>query len=203
MTAKQRWENYWYHYKWHTVIALFLVFTLAVGITQCALRPRYDQNAVLYCDRVISDRASEALAEALSRRIADSDGDGTPRFEVYNVAYSSQSKVQQTDFANAQKIMALVSSADYVLYIVDSYGYDRLMLDDNMQLFEACGLPHKEGTAWNWQGSPLQAELAGAGLPEELFFCVRKVAGTAAERNADAAGRAQQALALINALMAE
>ena len=164
MTAKQRWENYWYHYKWHTVIGLFLVLTLTVGITQCALRPR---------------------------------------FEVYNVAYSSQSKVQQTDFANAQKIMALVSSADYVLYIVDGYGYDRLMLDDNMQLFEACGLPHKNGTAWNWQGSPLQTELAGTGLPEELYFCVRKVAGTAAEHNADAAGRAERALALIKTLMAE
>ena len=33
-TVKEKAENFWYHYKWHSIVALFLVITLVI----CALQ---------------------------------------------------------------------------------------------------------------------------------------------------------------------
>ncbi len=202
---KKFWENYWYHYKWHTIIALFLVITVGVSVTQCATKPNYDQSAVLYCDRTVMENTSLALELELTKRSSDLNGDGEPLFGVYNVSYDSDgTNPQNAAYANSQKLMVMISSADYVLYVVDEYGYKRLMTEDNMQLFETYDfLPDKDGTAWNWKGSPLQETMKDSKLPENLYFCIRKVAGTAAHGDEDALKRAEHAAELLKVLVEE
>jgi hypothetical protein len=204
MTFKQWLENFWYHYKWHTIISLFLVITCGVCITQCASRPNYDQNAVLYCDRTISDNTSAFLQKELEKRVTDQNQDGEKLFEIYNLSYDSDSVAPgQYTYANAQKLTTVVASGDYVLYVVDEYGYQRLMIDDGMKLFETYDfLPHKDGTAWNWKGSSLQKSLKDCKLPENLYFCIRKVKGTAAESE-EALTKAHLAEEMIQTLMDE
>lgn len=51
-------------------------------------------------------------------------------------------------------------------------------MQDNLSLFENLGLPDKDGYAWNWKGSELQLSLKDTGLPEDMYFCVRRVEGT-------------------------
>lgn len=202
---KRWWENYWYHYKWHTIIGLFLVVTVAVSVTQCARRETYDQSCVLYCDRVVFDSTALALEQALAKRIPDRDGNGTVAFDIYNVSYNANNTApQQAGFSNAQKILTLVSTADYVLYAVDTGGYNRLMNQENMQLFETYDfLPDLNGTAWNWKGSVLQKELANESLPKDLYFCIRKIDNTAAQTEEEAHRRAEEAAQLIQLLMKE
>ena len=198
-------ENYWYHYKWHTIIALFLVITVGVSVTQCAAKPNYDQSAVLYCDRTVMENTALALEGELTKRATDLNGDGQTLFGVYNVSYDSDGvNPQSPTYANSQKLMVMVSSADYILYIVDEYGYKRLMTEDNMKLFETYDfLPDKEGTAWNWKGSKLQETMKDAKLPENLYFCIRKVAGTSAAGDEEAVKRASHAAALLKTLVEE
>ncbi len=203
--ARLFWENYWYHYKWHSIIIFFLVFTLTVGITQCATNPKYDQSAVLYCDRTVMENTALALEAELTKRASDLNGDGQSLFGVYNVSYDSDGvNPQNATYANSQKLMVMVSTADYILYIVDEYGYQRLMTQDNMQLFETYDfLPDKNGTAWNWKGSTLQQAMKNSKLPENLYFCIRKVTGTAAAEDNEAVKRAEHAAAVVKALVEE
>lgn len=35
-------DNYWYHYKWHTIAAVFIIFVLLICIVQCATVPKND-----------------------------------------------------------------------------------------------------------------------------------------------------------------
>lgn len=42
MNMKQWLENFWYHYKWHTVVALFLIFTITICSFQFCQRKDYD-----------------------------------------------------------------------------------------------------------------------------------------------------------------
>lgn len=195
-------ENYWYHYKWHTIIALFLVVTIGVSVTQCAAKPNYDQSAVLYCDRTVMANTALALEGELTKRATDLNGDGQVLLGVYDVSYDSDGvNPQNAGYANSQKLMVMVSSADYVLYIVDEYGYKRLM--EEMQLFETYDfLPDKEGTAWNWKGSSLQKAFQNSKLPENLYFCIRRVAGTSGESE-EALQQARHAAALLKTLVEE
>ena len=196
------WENYWYHYKWHTIIGLFLVVTLAVGVTQCAMQPKYDHTAVLYCDQIVSDNTVAALEAELTKRATDENGDGQTLFEVYNVSYDEDgTSPQNPAYANSQKLMSVMSTADYVLYLVDEYSYQRLQEQNLFATHDF--LPDKEGTAWNWKGSKLQQSLKGKNLPENLYFCLRKVAGTAAEKDEGAGEKVAYATQIIQRLMEE
>ncbi len=204
MTIKQKIENFWYHYKWHTILSLAVAFALAVGVTQCATRVKYDQTCILYCDRVVPDNTVAALERQLQALVTDADGNGEALLELVNVSYDADSTAGgNLAMTNSQKLMAMTASADYALYVVDAYGYDRLMKQENMQLFEQYDfLPHQNGTAWNWKGSALQKALQGKNLPENLYFCIRKVAGTSAETDEKAQEQARLAEHLVQALIA-
>lgn len=42
MSARERIENYWYHYKWHTLITLFFVVVFTICTVQMCQRDSYD-----------------------------------------------------------------------------------------------------------------------------------------------------------------
>ena len=201
MTLKQWIDNYWYHYKWHTIIGLALVITLAVGVTQCATKTKYDSNCVLYCDRLIHDNTVVALEEQFEKRITDLDGNGTVAFQVYNLSYDSGgTTVAQSTFGNSQKLLATAGSSDYVLYLVDEYGYDRLAEQGLFETYDF--MPDQDHTAWNWKGSALQKSMEGKKLPENLYFCVRKITGNT-DASEEAKQRAEYAAFIVQALMSE
>lgn len=51
-------DNFWYHYKWHTIVILFVVFVIAVCAVQCASVTDYDLQ-VLYAGNHAFGRLSE------------------------------------------------------------------------------------------------------------------------------------------------
>lgn len=54
----RRLDNFWYHYKWHTIAALFVIVVISVCVTQCATNTRYDIQ-VLYAGNHAFGRTSE------------------------------------------------------------------------------------------------------------------------------------------------
>ena len=54
-----RWlENFWYHYKWHSLIAAFLIFTVTVCTVQMCRKESYDMH-ILYAGGHSFQRNSE------------------------------------------------------------------------------------------------------------------------------------------------
>ena len=52
-----RLENFWYHYKWHTIAAVFALFVIIVCTVQCATGTKYDIQ-VLYAGEHMFGRTS-------------------------------------------------------------------------------------------------------------------------------------------------
>ena len=79
----ERLENYWYHYKWHTIVAVFvLVVLLVVGLQMCS-KESYDAY-VLYAGDKELERDSKngeiplynTVLSSLGRVAEDYNGDG-------------------------------------------------------------------------------------------------------------------------------
>lgn len=51
-------SNFWYHYKWHTIAVLFVLFVVIICMAQCAGNTRYDIQ-VLYAGNHAFGRVSE------------------------------------------------------------------------------------------------------------------------------------------------
>ena len=76
-------DNYIYHYKWHTIIALFLVFTITVCSVQMCDKESYDVYVVYAGDYQVSKLVTNGdvaefvtFSKSLNRAAGDYNEDG-------------------------------------------------------------------------------------------------------------------------------
>lgn len=91
-------ENFWYYYKWHSIIALFLIFCITICSLQFCTKRTYDVH-VLYAGSANIMRTSEdgdipafnRLETALTARAEDYNEDGEVNLSLYTLAFLSDS----------------------------------------------------------------------------------------------------------------
>lgn len=77
-TSFKAWvENYWYHYKWHTIVISFFLILAIILTCQLATKEKYDITAIYSGPVQLNggqlEKISDAFCELLSE---DSNGDG-------------------------------------------------------------------------------------------------------------------------------
>ena len=95
-----RLENFFYHYKWHSIIALFLVIVIVFITLQNCTRTTYDAH-IMYAGgknvRVLSEGESEptyySLFSALERFVSDFDGDGERNVSFTDIYLPSDEEI--------------------------------------------------------------------------------------------------------------
>lgn len=97
----KRIENFWYHYKWHSLIALFLVVTITVCTVQLFTREKYDLH-VLYAGKSdIKQTASDGLSEhrilhaSLKLTLEDYDENGEVSLNLQTLFLPSAEEIEE------------------------------------------------------------------------------------------------------------
>lgn len=190
-TPRERFQNFWFYYKWW-VLAI-AAFAVLVGVTlwQTLTTPQPDVQVVLVTKDVLDEEAVKGLASSLTSFADDLNGDGRVLVDVENLALAQY--VGGTTYGmaetNTQKLMAYFVSADAMFYIFDDPCYTRYLhnlmdtADEDATFFaapgfEAAGIDPAEHY-WNWKDDPRRATPWGERLPEDLYFGVRALGGTA------------------------
>ena len=188
-TPKAKWDNYWYHYKWHTIGGLFIVIVATVLIVQMATKNNPDYTIVLATDTYTSDEACQRLQTELETYGRDIDGDGKVEVEIENLYLGSSDS--QYSYTYKTKLIAHLSSADMMFYIFDKASYDDNIANqetDGYQFFTPIGVSvnglEGDGRYWNWKSDALRTDPALSSMPENLYFGVRDVSGTASKQTA-------------------
>ena len=82
-SAKERIENFWYHYKWHSIVAVFVIIAILVCSLQMCSKDSYDVYILYAGDHEIKRTAEggsvpeyQRMLTALERVTPDHDGDG-------------------------------------------------------------------------------------------------------------------------------
>lgn len=138
-------ENFWYHYKWHTIISVFLVFVAVIGIWQYIDTPQYDYQIILYTSR--SD--TTALATALNKELCalgdDINGDGEVNVQIYNMSYGNMDSNSNFRNSQAQALRGELMSDRCFLIITDEDRFEQL---DQQGYFENSQLPDNNGKSY-------------------------------------------------------
>ena len=78
-----RLENFWYHYKWHTIAAIFALIVIIVCTVQCATNTKYDIQVLYAGDHVFVRTSPDGsypeyaqMTSTLADFANDSDGNG-------------------------------------------------------------------------------------------------------------------------------
>lgn len=88
-------DNYWYHYKWHTLIGGFFIILLLFMLGQCVTDTGHDM-VVAYCGstefmKEQTEHVREALEDAMPK---DYDGDGERYVEFVRYLYYSDEEIE-------------------------------------------------------------------------------------------------------------
>lgn len=96
-------ENFWYHYKWHTIVTIFIVIVVAVCTAQMCSRINYDVY-VLYAGGKAFNKSGEnseyeAIHDALKIVSEDFDenGENLPLFQSYLLPTSKEYSEKYAD----------------------------------------------------------------------------------------------------------
>lgn len=178
-TFSEKTKNFWYHYKLHTLLTAFIVIVLAITITQCATREKYDLEVMYFAYTPAIDVEMDKVEQYLEGFTTDVDGDGEVNVKVINCSVSDNNKdvSNVTMLSKVQSILAAEKSV--VVYIVDDKALEYFEKAFDFNIFAAgpYALDEKFYKA---------TEIEGIRLPEGLSIGVRIVKGTTFEGDDEA-----------------
>ena len=195
-TPKEKWDNFWFQYKWYVIGIVAVTVILAVLITQCATRIKYDYKVVYFSYSAVIDEHTAKIADYLKPYAEDTNGDGEVNIQVINVSFSNKSGDSQYRYSMLTKLQALLTGDENaILYITDSESYKYLDgISESGGLFE--DEPYKFGE--NFYKATESEELGR--LPEGLQISCRRIGDTTMESKKDAAVAYENAKKLLQKL---
>lgn len=126
-------DNYWYHYKWPTLIALFFGIFCIIGIVQMTTKDKIDVNILYTGPYVFSPREVgevEAAFEAVMSK--DYNGDGEMGAEFTNIVLLTDDQVREVR-QNAKTGSNSADAIDNV--VIDGNGLREAENSFNQQIF--------------------------------------------------------------------
>lgn len=122
---KKKWENYWFYYKIHTIVAVVLILVVAVLVKQCADRVEPDMTVMIVSKDVsLTETQLTSLENKLAKYTADVNGDGRKIVLCENYHMNDKENSQMVVALN-QKLMAEISASDTSLFVTDDSYYKK------------------------------------------------------------------------------
>lgn len=126
-TLKQKVENFLYHYKWHTIIGVFLAFVLVWVLISLFDDPAEDAFVGYIGEHSYSTYEQQDISETLSDAISfDINGDGRTLIDFHSMYYLTDEQIKE----EAQ--MAEAKGEEYYFaYMENQKNYESFLGDIN------------------------------------------------------------------------
>lgn len=191
-TTKAKVSNFFYHYKWHTVIAAFLVVVLAVCSLQFCSRESYDVHVMYAGPKGLVSAQTHAAATSLEGIARDYNGDGEVKVS-FNTLYIDKridhgdensmdaSILAQRSYENYETFVSEMQTGSYLILLLSPELFHELDTETGIFMPVAdFGIIDDEHTVGeNRTGVTLSAlpiyKLAGlSALPADTVLCIRQ-----------------------------
>lgn len=125
MSLRQKWENYWYHYKMHTIAVIVIAALVIVGFKSCMDKKVTDLHMAYMSTQYISDETINAIETSFNENglIKDIDGDGLNNFYMDTVVHNFDVD-SNADQATMQKIQTILYAGQHTLVLAHQYALE-------------------------------------------------------------------------------
>lgn len=198
-TKVYKWlDNYWYHYKWQTLMVLLFAVFLVIATGQLVTRPKLDINVLYTGPHVFGSSEIHSVEDAFEKVMSgDYNGDGTRGVGLTDISLMTEEQIVKAKTeavsaggtlvvnANAmreteRKFNLEISSGDSVICLLDPYWYVEVKAASGfLPLSEALG--YKPEFALDDYGVRLRDTEFGqfftvfSELPEDTVLCIRRL----------------------------
>lgn len=116
--SQKKRENFWYHYKWHTIIAVVLVITGAFFIKDTVFRTMPDATVIMVSSSYIMPESIEKISSAIEEKAEDFNGDGKVYILIDSIMVDSGEQGMQ-DMAGQMKLSAVFAAGSEPIFLLD------------------------------------------------------------------------------------
>ena len=193
-TAKGKWENFWYHYKFPALLLAFVIVAAIVMTVQLLTRETYDYTVTLVTERGLAPNTVELMKAELLPFAQDEDQNGEVSLLVDNIPLTSSGIGD--GYEGYQKLMTVIGSGDFMLFAVEKDVYNKHL----KETLEADGTFFRpivtsngdtvERWEWNAKHALKDAELMQVWYTKDFVWFVRAASGLAAGEKSEAASDA-------------
>lgn len=178
-TFSERLSNFWYHFKFHTILTLLFVIIIAIVTVQCATREKFDFSVLYFTYTPAIDAQLDNVEEYFEKYATDIDGNGEVNIQVVNCSVKDDNRDagRNTMFAKVQSV--LVAEHSTVLYLIDDKA--KQYFDDAFEYSLFVEEPIKLGEEFYKQAVDEKIP-----LPEDLMLGLRIIENTGFEGNEEA-----------------
>ncbi len=150
LPVSEKLSNYWYHYKWHTIVALFvLVVAIVLTVNLCS-REKYDIYILYAGDKAVSNSSSDGdvpervkFLNSFGNVVSDFDGDGKVSVgfkslyspdaeELERLESEGKDTADSLRYNDSKTLDQLIAGSDYYLLFLDYAVFARLAENSNM-----------------------------------------------------------------------
>ena len=198
-TPKEKIANFWFQYKVHTISIILITVILAVLITQCATRPKYDLKMVYFSYTVPLSQQTDKIAEYFEKFASDTNNDGEVKVQVVDCSYSEtgSTNIQYRNTMLSKLQSILVAEDETLLYITDEKSFEYLNGISEAEIFNGEPLMLSEKF---YDFTAVEGLLP---LPEGLRISCRVISGTVLEESENSAKAYENAMVLLEKLKKE
>ena len=202
MSAREWIENFWYHYKWQSLIALFLVFTITVCSLQMCQKESYDVHIMYVGGHEIDRKGStggtpeyQTITSSLTRVCRDFDENGTISVNFYDLFLLTDEEISNLKLdagyeinysllnENEEIFAQNISISDYYVCFLSRAVYDEYRNINGVDVFAPLAPYVNEGTAVEfYTDSAIYLSSTGfklmpgiKNLPDDTVICLRKI----------------------------
>lgn len=195
-TPKEKIQNFWYHYKWHTAIALVLVVAILVCTLQFCSKESYDAH-ILYAGGKRIGRTSQdgdvaeivSIISSLKRVTEDFDKNGEAAINftgLYYLGLEDTAKADSVDIAlltnDKKTLSSLLEHSEYYLCFISVDVYEEYRKVGDNELFipldkykaQAPELQYYSDNAIYLSSTSAYKLPALSNLPEDTLICIRR-----------------------------
>lgn len=129
VTFKEKWDNYWYHYKVATWVGLLIFIFVIASFLDSMNRIKYDAGLAFVTETPFESNAQFVSAE-WKELCSDNNSDGEVNLKVFTVQLdvnNNYSLDAATAEAEVTKFMGNIAVMSNMLYVVDDVGYSSLL----------------------------------------------------------------------------
>lgn len=140
---KKKAENFWYHYKWHTIAGCVALVLVVFFLKDMLFRTDPDATILMTTQQYYSQETIDAIQASLESMATDFNGDGKVSITIdyiYSPAQPTEEELAemdemeqmqmsggQQDYASTMKLTTVVAAGMDPLYIVDEGMYDHFL----------------------------------------------------------------------------
>ncbi len=191
---REKLENFWYHYKPHTIACILLLLFGGWLLYQTLTDNPADYNVVLVTELPLYPEEEQAFKEFMATYGEDLDGDGQVEVGLENLTPSYYDELAPTvGRSDNDKLLAHLSTGERMLFVFDAPSYDGFMetvdgvAEEGYEFLAELPVSSPDYNAeehyWNWHVVQ-ESTAAFAKLPNDLRFGVRTAVGTASNEQA-------------------